>query len=180
MANEEKTRQAQPDKNLEALFEAANRDPALKRRLLANPKKVAEEWKVNLSDQDIEQLTKLGVIAELADDVKFGRLYPKPGPIFYPISVWKVREVVDIIGNLFPHVSYRGPVSYRGQMGTFRVPGPIFYPPDDGTGPAGRWGGGSSWGTVVNPGVIFYPPQLLSRIEENLVVKLRTTLKIKE
>ncbi len=180
MANDVKTRQGQPEKTLESLLEAANRDPALKRRLLANPKLVAGEWKIELSDQDVEQLTKLGVIAELADDVKFGRLYPKPGPIFYPISVWKVREIVDIIGNLIPHVSYRGPVSYRGQIGTFHIPKPIFYPADDGTGTGGRWGGVSSWGTVVNPGVIFYPAQLLTRIEENLVVKLRTTAKIKE
>lgn len=180
MANEVKTRQVQPEKSLESLFEAANRDPALKKRLLANPKAVAGEWKVELSDQDVEQLTKLGVIVELADDVKFGRLYPKIGPIFYPISVWKVREVVDIIGNLIPHVSYRGPVSYRGQFGNFHIPRPIFYPADDGSGAGGRWGGVSSWGTVVNPGVIFYPAQLLTRIEENLVVKLRTTAKIKE
>ena len=180
MANEVKTRPVQPEKNLESLFEAANRDPALKRRLLANPKVVAEEWKVELNDQELEQLTKLGVLVELADDVKFGRLYPKPGPIFYPISVWKVREVADIIRNLIPHISYRGPVSYRGQIGNAHIPQTIFYPPDDGNGPGGKWGGGSSWGMVVKPGIIFYPAELLSRIEENLAVKLRTTSKIKE
>jgi hypothetical protein len=72
MANEAKTRQVQPENNLEALFDAANRDSVLKRRLLANPEKVAEEWKVTLSDQDLKQLTDIRVLAESAEDVNFG------------------------------------------------------------------------------------------------------------
>ena len=82
VGDEAKVQHEQPGSGVEALFEAANRDPALKRRLLANPRGVAEEWKASLSAEDEAQLVKLGVIAELADEVRFGRLYRKPGPIF--------------------------------------------------------------------------------------------------
>jgi hypothetical protein len=183
-----KTRVEKSGDNFEALFEAANRDPELKKALLADPKQVAEKWNVKFTDQEVDQLTKLGVIAELADDVKFGRLYQRVDPrIFYPVSVWKVREVVDIIGHLIPHISYRGPETFPQVGGTMarmnaRIPNVIFYPgPDDGTGGwGGRWRGGASWGTVINPGVIFYPAQLLARIELNLAARLRATAKLQE
>jgi len=183
-----KTRLEKSGDNFEALFEAANRDPELKKALLADPKQVAEKWNVKFTDQEVEQLTKLGVIAELADDVKFGHLYHKVDPrIFYPISVWKVKEVVDIIGHLIPWIGYPAPEQFTQFRGTMartaaRIPNVIFYPgPDDGTGGwGGRWRGGASWGTVINPGVIFYPAQLLTRIEANLAAKLRTTAKMQE
>ncbi|HVN55705.1 MAG TPA: hypothetical protein VMT46_15330 [Anaerolineaceae bacterium] len=181
MPDKEKTRNTPSEANLEALFEAANRDPALKKRLLANPRQVAEEYKVKLEDEDVEQLTKLGALVELADDVRFGRLYQLVDPrIFYPVSVWRVHEVVSIFRDLIPHIGYPAPDVFQGGrfsgMMRARFPNPIFYPADDTGGGFGGWHGGG-WGTVFYPGVIFYPAQLLNRLEAVLAAKLAATQK---
>ncbi len=139
MTKETDTLSNQAENNLEALFEAANRDSALKKKLLANPKEVAAEWRVTLSSDDVEQLNKLHAIVELADDVKYSRLYRKPRPIGYPIDVWKAKAMIDIFSDALPRER------------------------------------AISLGTLVNPGPIFYPAELLSKMEDKLLSKLRAT-----
>lgn len=176
-----------PDDRLTALFEMAHRDPELKAELLRNPQAVAEKYGVEFSEGEVQQLQNLGALTALTADIKYGRLYPRP-PIFYPIHIWEINELLEIFKRLIP-----GPIFYP-------APGPIFYPappdfqrfavyaargyhpewityPGDDPSGSGSGGGGSGkWGGVI-PGPIFYPASLISfiriRLEQILQVQTR-------
>lgn len=170
---------------LAELFEQAHRDPALKRELLRDPRAVADKFDVKFDDDEVQQLQNLGALSELADEIKFGRLYPRP-PIFYPIHIWEIKELLEIFSRLIPGniITYPGPgpifypASKFGGMPAFAArayhPGWVTYPGDDQGG-----GGGGVYGGGVIPGPIFYPASLISFLKERLVqilqVKYRYT-----
>jgi len=168
----QKNLKSQPDENLTKLFEQAHRDPELKRELLRNPQAVAEKFGVKFNEDEVAQLQKLGSLSELAEDIKYGRLYPRP-PIFYPIHVWQINELLDIFSHLIPGggVTYPGPEplipSTYGQTAMFAMnayrPGWVTYPGDDGQGGGS---GGKGWAI---PGPIFYPAGLRNILKERLV-----------
>jgi len=175
------------ESKFEALFEAANRDPTLKKKLLQNPQAVAEEFGVKFTGPEVDQLKKLGAIVELAEDIKFGRLYPGiPPHVGYPVTVWKARELAGIIRQIIPPPLSGYPAQRimrqaagRMAMKNFQVPGPIFYPPDDWPWGGGGWRGG---GGVIfyRPGPIFYPAGWLSQLEATLTQILQAKGQTKE
>lgn len=162
------------DDELTELFEQAHRNPELKRELLRNPEAVAERFGVKLKDEEVQQLQKLGTLSELAEEIKYGRLFPRP-PIFYPIDVWRINELLNIFSHLIP-----------GDIITYPGPGPIFYPaqpigrnamfatraynPDWVTYPGeqGSGKGGGSYAVRLIPGPIFYPAGLHNLLKERL------------
>ncbi len=81
-------------------------------------------------------------MVELANDIEFGKLYPKPDPIFYPVNVWRIKELVKIIDSVLPanqlnlaNPAYRNaetdvPVEAVGTYDIAKIPpGHIYYPP---------------------------------------------------
>lgn len=166
------------DNDFVELFEKAHQDPELKRELLQNPEAVGERFGVKFSDDEVQQLKKLGALSDLAQEIKYGRLFP-PTPIFYPIDIWRVNELLEIFAHLIP-----GTITYPG-------PGPIFYPaqpfgrnlafttrafnPDWVTYPGEPGAGQGGGGTIrhVIPGPIFYPAGLRMLIRERLVQILK-------
>ena len=101
------------DMRMRKLFEAAHRDPRLKKQLLHSPMEVAAEWQVELSEQDAEQFLKLGKFLQVAEEFKSGTLYPVSDPrITYPMTVWRHEAMVDIIEK-WRLVFYPAPVFRR-------------------------------------------------------------------
>jgi hypothetical protein len=158
------------DEKMTNLFEQAYSNPELKRRLLHDPREVAAEFKVEFKADEIEQLQKLGGLMDLADEIKTGRLYPRP-PIFYPMHVWQIQELLDIFTRLLPGSFGPGPIFYPAQeFGSQTMafsahafnPGWVSYRGEDftGGGSASRW---------VIPGPIFYPASLRNLMKERLV-----------
>ena len=155
------------------LFEQANANPELKRELLHNPGEVGKKFGVEFNEEDIMHLQNLGALADLADEVKFGHLYP-PGPIFYPIHIWQIQELVDIFTQLLPGSTFKfphpGPIFYPAESGSQGVafaatafnPGWVSYRGED---PGG--GGGTISGWKI-PGPIFYPAKLRNFMMERL------------
>jgi hypothetical protein len=85
------------------MFEAADKDHSFRSQLLANPRDVAKEWGVELDDREVERLIKLNAFLELADEIKWGRLYRFCDPrVCYPSTVWLQDDVIDIIRILGP------------------------------------------------------------------------------
>ncbi len=161
MSDSNKAKESKCNQEFETLFEAANHDPELKKRLLENPKAVAKEWNVALSDQEVEQLIKLNAVVELASDIKFGKLYPVPGPIYYPVNVWRIKELLQIIESVLPatQINPATPVYRNAQsdaptetVGTYEI-------------------------AKIPPGFIYYPPQFLNFAEKILSAKLFGRLK---
>jgi hypothetical protein len=113
---------------MQEMFEAAHKDPQLKRRLLANPKAVAKEWDVELGDREVERLTKLGAFTELCHEARFGRLFRACDPtVCYPSTLWLHTELVELVRDItifYPPepIGYPGPIEYP------IWPDPIFYP----------------------------------------------------
>jgi hypothetical protein len=166
------------DEKREQLFEMANRDPELKKMLIRDPRAVAEKYGVKFSDEEVLELQKLAGIADLVDEVKFGRLYPRP-PIFYPIHVWQINDLLEIFSKLIPSdfVGGIGPIFYPAPDYTQRSismtraaypPGWVSYPGDD-QGGGGSWKGGGIYGGGVVPGPIFYPAGLRNILKERLI-----------
>lgn len=158
------------DDKMTNLFEQAYSNPELKRRLLHDPRAVAAEYKVEFNSDEIEQLQKLGGLMDLADEIKTGRLYPRP-PIFYPMHVWQIQELLEIFTRLLPGSIGPGPIFYPapdfgGQSVAFSArafnPGWISYRGEDPNG-----GGGTSHWEI--PGPIFYPASLRNFMKERLV-----------
>jgi hypothetical protein len=103
------------DQKTQELFEAANRDAQLKARLLANPRKVAEEWGVKLEERAVERLTKLGAFVELANEVAQGSVFRCDPRVCYPVDVWLRSEAVHLIRRLvYYHIFYPPPDRIRG------------------------------------------------------------------
>jgi hypothetical protein len=187
MEQKEDSNKGMEDK-MAGLFDQAHRDPALKAELLRNPHVVAEKFGVEFSDDEVMQLKKLGALTELADDIKFGRLYPRP-PIFYPINIWRIKELLDIFTQLIP-----------GDIVTYPGPGPIFYPawdfsqkpvftarayhpgwvgyPADDQGGGGTVKVGGVFGGGVVPGPIFYPASLRNFMKWRLQLILQVSQKL--
>jgi hypothetical protein len=102
------------DVKMQELFEAAHKDRHLKLRLLDNPKKVAKEWGVELGPREVERLTKVGAFLELANEVKFGRVWRCDPQVCYPATVWLRQELIDLVEGIIIHpdpdwVKYPGP-----------------------------------------------------------------------
>ncbi|UCG59877.1 MAG: hypothetical protein JSU70_10220 [Phycisphaerales bacterium] len=88
------------DIKIQELFEAAHKDRHLKLRLLDNPKKVAKEWGIELGPREAERLTKLGAFVELANEVKFGRVWRCDPKVCYPSTVWLRQELIDLLEGI--------------------------------------------------------------------------------
>ncbi len=100
------------------MMEACDQDPALQAELFKNPVAVAKKHHVDLSDDEVEQLKRVGTLMNLVGEFKAGRVGgrgPIVGyPIGYPIDQWWKRTI-------FNHV-----VSYRSLYNPLF--NPIFYP----------------------------------------------------
>ena len=111
-------KQAMPnDVAIRKMMEACDQDPKLQAKLLQDPKAVAKEHGVELSDGDVQQLKRVSTLMNLVGEFKAGRVGRGPlgtYPIGYPIDQWWK-------GTIFNHV-----VSYRGLYNPFF--NPIFYP----------------------------------------------------
>jgi hypothetical protein len=98
---------------IKKMMDACDQDPKLQARLFHDPKAVAKEHGVELSNDEVQQLKRVGALMSLVDEFKAGRVVG-PGPIFYPIDVWWKRAI-------FNHV-----ISYRSIYNPLYSP--IFYP----------------------------------------------------
>jgi hypothetical protein len=100
------------------MMEACDQDPKLKARLFHDPAAVAKENGVELSDNEVQQLKRVGALIGLVNEFKAGRVGgrgPVPGyPIGYPIDQWWK-------GAIFNHV-----IIYRSLYNPLF--NPIFYP----------------------------------------------------
>jgi hypothetical protein len=149
------------DDKMTGLFEKANGDPDLKRQLLHDPASVAEKYGVKFKENEIESLKNIGALMDLADEIKIGRLYPRP-PIFYPMHVWQIQEMMEIFTHIMPGSIGPGPIFYPAEPNwAFYRPSWIAYSFE------GQGGGGSvsSWG---RPGPIFYPASLINFMKERM------------
>jgi hypothetical protein len=149
------------DDKMTGLFEQANGDPELKRLLLHDPAAVAEKYGVKFKEIEIENLKKIGSLMDLADEIKIGRLYPFP-PIFYPMHVWQIQEILEIFTHIMPGSIGPGPIFYPAESNwaVYR-PGWIAYSIEGGNG----GGSLSGWG---RPGPIFYPASLMNFMKERM------------
>jgi hypothetical protein len=99
------------------MMETCDQDQKLKARLFQDPKAVAKEHGVELSDDEVQQLKRVGALMSLVGEFKTGRVGRGPFgtyPIGYPIDQWWKSTV-------FNHV-----VSYRSLYNPLF--NPIFYP----------------------------------------------------
>src|SRR3954452_20557694 len=86
---------------LEALLNAAHKEPELKRQFLADPVGVAKSRNVQLDEQDAERLRKLGIFAELAREVRVGSLFRVGDPrVWYATQFWLQQEVMELVTDL--------------------------------------------------------------------------------
>jgi hypothetical protein len=99
------------------LMEACDQDPKLQARLFQEPAAVAKEHGVELADNEVQQLKRVGALQGLINEFKSVRV-GGPGPIRYPIGYPIDRWWKQIIYN---HV-----VSYRTLYNP--IFNPIFYP----------------------------------------------------
>jgi hypothetical protein len=96
------------------MMDACDQDPKLQARLFHDPKAVAKEHGVELANDEVQQLKRVGALMSLVDEFKAGRVGGVPGPIFYPIDTWWKQAI-------FNHV-----ISYRSINDPLF--NPIFYP----------------------------------------------------
>jgi hypothetical protein len=96
------------------MMDACDQDPKLQARLFHDPKAVAKEHGVELSNDEVAQLKRVGALMSLVDEFKVGRVTGIPGPIYYPIDAWWKQAI-------FNHV-----ISYRSIYNPLF--NPIFYP----------------------------------------------------
>ena len=82
---------------LQELFQAAHQDRSLKIRLLNDPKKVAEEWGVELGKSGVERLSKLGAAVEMLNEAKCGRIFQCDPRVCYPSTLWLKAELMDFM-----------------------------------------------------------------------------------
>ena len=82
---------------LAKLLQAANVDETLKNRLLAQPREVAKEHGVELTDTEVQRLTKLGAFRELATELRQGAVIHCDPRICYPADVWLRLEATRLI-----------------------------------------------------------------------------------
>lgn len=95
---------------LSRLLEAANGDRHLKLMLLADPRKVAKEWGVELGDREAERLQKLGAFVELATEVSQGSVFACDPRVCYPVFTWLRFETIRLVRSLIRyHVFYPAP-----------------------------------------------------------------------
>ena len=99
---------------IKKMMDACDRDPKLRNKLYHDPKSVAKEHGAELSDEQVQQLKRVGALVSLVGEFKEGRAGFGPGPIFYPIDVWWKETI-------FSHV-----VSYQSLYNPLF--NPIFYP----------------------------------------------------
>ena len=82
---------------LSRLLEAANVDESLKSRLLAQPREVAKQYGVELTDAEVHRLTKLGAFRELAAELRHGAVTRCDPRVCYPADVWLRVEATRLI-----------------------------------------------------------------------------------
>ena len=88
-------------RSLEALLNAAHKDPQLKQQLLAHPTEVAKQWDAKLGEWEVGRLTKLGVFAELARETRIGSLFRTgDAMVWYASQLWLQQEVIELIKEL--------------------------------------------------------------------------------
>ncbi len=81
------------------LFEQAHRNPELKHKLLLDPQAEAKKCGVTLEEEEVLALKQVGVLAELGDEITYGRLFSPP-PLFYPRDIWAIQELLNIFATL--------------------------------------------------------------------------------
>jgi hypothetical protein len=92
--------------DIKKMMEACEQDPELQAKLLENPKEFAQKkFKVELNDQEVQQLLKVGQLMRLVDEFKAGR-FVGPGPVTYPVDIWWKRVITN-------HVIRYNPLYYR-------------------------------------------------------------------
>ena len=96
--------------SVKRLFEAAHKDPVLRRRLLLEPRTVSKEWGVELDERAVERLTKLGAFVELAEEVAQGSVFSCDPTVCYPVRLWHRNAAAQLVRSVI------------------RIPDPIFYP----------------------------------------------------
>lgn len=102
---------------IKKMMEACDQDPKLQAKLFHDPRAVAKEHGVELSDTEIQQLKRVGSLVNLVNEFKVGRIGHGPiggYPIGYPIDQWWKKTI-------FNHI-----VSYRSLYNPLF--NPIFYP----------------------------------------------------
>ena len=86
---------------LEALLNAAHKDPQLRQQLLARPSEIANHWGVKLGEWETGRLTKLGAFTELAREARVGSLFRTGDPmVWYASQFWLQQEVFELIKEL--------------------------------------------------------------------------------
>jgi len=76
------------------MLEACDKDPKLQAELCKDPKAFAAKHDVTLTDEEVQQLKRLGGLMRLVGEFTAGRVYG-PGPIYYPIDVWWKRTLLN-------------------------------------------------------------------------------------
>jgi hypothetical protein len=157
---------------LNKLMSEAHADPHLRAKLLRNPEAVAEERGVELGEEEIARLKKLGAFTELVAEVKNGRLSRGCDPrVCYPVTIWEGNAFKDLVAELVP--SWRRPIFY-----------PIFYPiyySIQGPLQSGRinYERAAMRSSLGKIDQVYYPPDdryLISKISQRLVHELTVRL----
>lgn len=98
---------------VKAMFEAAHRDPQLKKRLLVEPENVAKEWSVTLNKEEVARLQQLGAFIEMMDEVQHGSLYERCDPrVCYPVTVWQRQRVFELLRDYRYILDWKNPIFY--------------------------------------------------------------------
>jgi hypothetical protein len=88
---------AKADEGLARLLNTANLDESLKTRLLSQPREVAKEFGVELTDVEVQRLTKLGAFRDLATELRKGSVVRCDPRVCYPADVWLRVEAAQLI-----------------------------------------------------------------------------------
>jgi hypothetical protein len=119
------------------LFEAAHRDPQLKKRLLAEPEAVAKEFGAKLDDAEVVRLKQLGAFSDMVDELQHGTLYETCDPrVCYPVTVWQKQKFAELMRDYryipreLDPIYYPAPFEYdfpRGRVPSFEALNPVLY-----------------------------------------------------
>ena len=86
---------------IKKMMEACDRDPKLQARLFHDPNAVAKEHGVELSDDEVQQLKRVGTLINLVDEFKAGRVGGHGPLVGYPADTWWKNTIFNHV------VSYR-------------------------------------------------------------------------
>jgi hypothetical protein len=84
-------------KGLNKLLSEANTDDHVKHMLLTNPRETAKKYGVDLSEEEVDRLSKLAAFRELATELRAGAVVRCDPRICYPADVWLRFEAFRLI-----------------------------------------------------------------------------------